>query len=646
MLMDNSRLWVVAHFVFGYYEEGQSQRDKRRLLQERLGNGDWSSSSVSGEFGEIIQESPNNIQNKYGYLKSELNNLAREEDRQKQELKKDLESIFSGISQEELYSKKHFNREYLSQKNNQKRESIENGIYSFLDDLEEISNDTDYNFLRLEEVYDSTESDMIKELEEFADTLSARGWHRRAIQDIPQWMRHSDNRLQYLQSINDRSVSEAVYVFFLQDITIDVEDDLRRLSGQNVIDIISPGEIDIDELRERYPYDDVDEVEFYPDDSDVEAPSSDRRESISELLDNSTTILVKSEGYRSFGMKEKAYDRLSRFLDCCSYGNSLSYIEDPQYTHRLYYMRWTPDGEGSHMTGFQDGRSNSEIRDYSFSRVEDALSTIDMETPLAERLKRGLHHYRKGNNAVREEDKIVYYIAAMESLLSASNTYKREIVDKAISIGGVYDTNSVRARFETAYRARNSSIHAGYNLHSSESLAHFLRHRVGEIIYKIINILKQESSKTISDFISEEKDRNRSFRKNQMETLSKYNINTNSTYKFNTTKETEYYKSWITGAYIFHDTGVDIIPRITISGIDTDINKSKDIQMGPEENISFSVKEGNRRIIFRDAFISRKSSFASIHNLFDYTDTLNTTARDFGLQWINQDPHYIEECQK
>jgi hypothetical protein len=309
-------------------------------------------------------------------------------------------------------------------------------------------------------------------------------------------------------------------------------------------------------------------------------------------------------------------------------------------------MRWTPDGEGSHMTGFQDSRPNSEIRDHSFSRVEDALSTIDVETPLAERLKRGLHHYRKGNNAVHEEDKIVYYIAAMESLLSASNTYKREIVDEAIAIGDVYDTNSIRARFETAYRARNSSIHAGYNSHSSESLAHFLRHRVGEIIYKIINGLKWESSKTISDFISEEKDRNRNFRKDQIETLSKYDLNTNSTYKFNAIKETKYYKSWIIGAYIFQDTGTEIIPRITISGIDTDVNESKDIQMGPEEHISFSTEEGNTRIIFIDTFIPRKFSFVSIHDLFDYTDTLNTTASDFELQWISQDPHYIEESKK
>jgi hypothetical protein len=338
MSMDNSRLWVLAYLVFAHYEKGQSQQDKRQLLQERLGNGDWSSSTVSGEFSEIIKESPNSIQNGYRYLNDDLNNLAREEGKQKQELKDNLDSILTGISREKSYSNQYFTREYLSQRNKQERESIEDGLHSFLDELDKHSNDTEYRFSRLEEACDQTELDVVKELEEFADILSARGWHRRAIRDIPQWLRHSDDRLEYLRSINSRTVSEAVYVFFLQDVTIDIKDDLHGIAGINIIDIIIPGEIDIDELRERYPYDDVDEVEFYPDDSDLEPPSSDRRESISELLTNSTTILVRSEGYMSFGMTEKAYDRLSRFLDCCSYGNSLSYIEDPQYTHRLYYI--------------------------------------------------------------------------------------------------------------------------------------------------------------------------------------------------------------------------------------------------------------------------------------------------------------------
>ncbi|MFB6187835.1 MAG: hypothetical protein ABEI86_13340 [Halobacteriaceae archaeon] len=642
-MVDGSRFGELFYNIFRFHDYEESSIRAIQLLRRQLHQGRWQANEVTDRFNTIQGTTSRTRRPDAERVLSDLNELVRDESNQKEAIESDLQDAIGDVSLEELHSKSHFLQEYVAQKNNKRRESIQDSLDAILEEAEQEIRDAGFEFSALRQRYESgSEEEVVSKLREFYNYLRSKGWHPRDLQDRITPLRMADDQLEFLQRLHKRDATSATFVFFLP--TTEVESYFGNVG--DIKEIVPPGTYDIDDLKEVYPYDDIPAPEFFPDESDYSPPSPDpdedlspkereeyveqvkerhEKKRVSYQLKNATAVVIEVEGYGTHGRTEEALDVLSQFFDSYSYSNSLSYAEDPHYTDRLHYLQWLPNGNSrSSLSSKTDQVSDVAIQERDIESVKHILNACKSSSGLADNLRRGLHLYRKANLMHRDEDRIIYYIASLETISSTDNTYREEVIDNIIVISGLYDISETRDRLEAAYRARNSSIHAGVQIDEADSLAEFLRLRVKRSLYRLAQCIQDTEATDISDFIDYASTLKQRRRKKLKLHLSRNGFNTGSVYKFDTKHETEYHTLDIRGCYIFIDSGTDIIPRLTISHMEAyDFGEH---EIPPSGRYAISVKEGDSLLTFHDIHIPQKAGVASTSNFFRYISPINLTA--------------------
>lgn len=642
-MVDESRFGELFYNIFRFHEYEESSIRTIQLLRRQLHQGRWQSSEVTDRFKTICGATSRTRRPDAQQVLSDLNDLARDEIRQKEAMESKLRDATGDVSLGKLHAKGHFLQEYVAQKNDERRTSIQDSLDTILKDAEQEIREAGFEFDGLQQRYeDGREEELVTELRKFYNHLRSKGWHHRDLQDTTTSLPMVDDQLEFIRRLQGLDATSATFVFFLP--TTEVESHSKNIGG--IKEIVPPGTYNLDNLKDIYPYDDISKPEFFPDESEYSPPIPDpdeelgaeeREEYIQQIkerkdkekvayqLKNATAVITTVKGYGTHGRTQKALDILSRFFDSYSYSNSLSYAEDPHYTDRLYYLQWLPNGDTrSSLSSKTEPVSDISIRDSDIESVRYIMDACESVTGLADSLRRGLHLYRKANLMHRDEDRIIYYIASLEIISATDNTYREEVIDNIIAISGLYDISETRDRLETAYQARNSSIHAGVQIDEADSLAEFLRLRVKRSLYRLAQCIQDTEATDISDFIdyaSILKQRRRTKLKSY---LSRNGFNIGSVYKFDTTNETEYHTLDIRGCYIFVDDGTDIVPRVTISHMEAyDFGEHN---ITPSGRSAIAVKMDDSLLTFHDIHISQKAGEASASNFFQYISPLNLTA--------------------
>lgn len=642
-MVDESRFGELFYNIFRFHEYEESSIRTIQLLKRQLHQGRWQSNEITDRFKTIRGATSRTRRPDAQQVLSDLNDLVRDEIRQKETMESNLRDATGDVSLGKLHSTEHFLQEYVAQKNDERRTSIQDSLDTILEDAEQEIRETGYELDRLQQRYeDGREEELVTELRKFYNYLRSKGWHHRDLQDIITSFRMADDQLEFLRRLYGLDATSATFVFFLP--TTKVESHSKCIGG--IKEIVPPETYDLGDLKEIYPYDDISEPEFFPDESEYSPPIPDpdkelgpeereeyierikerkEKEKVAYQLKNATAVITKVKGYGTHGRTQKALDILFRFFDSYSYSNSLSYAEDPHYTDRLYYLQWLPDGDKrSSLSSKTEPVSDVSIQDRDIESIRYIMEACESTTGLADSLRRGLHLYRKANLMHRDEDRIIYYIASLETISATDNTYREEVIDNIIAISGLYDISETRDQLETAYQARNSSIHAGVEIDEADSLAEFLRLRVKRSLYRLAQCIQDTGATDISDFIdyvSSLKQRRRTRLKSY---LSQNGFNIGSVYKFDTTNETEYHTLDIRGCYIFIDNGTDIVPRLTISHMEAyDFGEHN---IAPSGRSAITVKEDNSVLTFHDIHISQKAGEASASDFFQYISPINITA--------------------
>ncbi|SDD81294.1 hypothetical protein [Natrinema hispanicum] len=622
--MEDERFYQLCWMIFRHGERPDNIEYELDNFIRNIKDGRWSSATALSNFDTIASKLPSRNSENASQIKSELNSLVREENKQQSDIENQINSLLETQSLDGFHSTNHFLREYVSKVNSEKRASISADILSFLNNSKSSIKNLDYNLDSIENEYNSgNEENLVGELEEFVKTLSLKGWHPRSIRDLAQVIPAADDPFDYFDKIISKSPSESTYVFFIEGLHIPEE-----LSGPHYIDrVVPPGTYDIDDLKSANPYNDRDEVTFYSERTDHHDDLFDGKRDPEYLLDNSTTVFLKSKGYHAFGTNELAFDRLSKFLDSCSYANSLGNFEEPHTTNRLFYYRWDRDGTGYSSLAHSGSPSQTEeMPSILMSDLEYILGATGEESGLSDVLQRGLHLYRKGNNMNRDEDKIIYYIAALETLISTEGTYREETIDNVVLASGLYDINQNRDRLENAYRTRNWSIHAGVKDPAVDPLTDFLRHRVREILHQMGVCIKNDAAEIIPEFIKYMSVRKEHKYDDLKSDIQKSNLNINTPYKFTKLLKEEYFDIDIKGAYILQDIGEEIIPLVCIDEMNAYNLEEEGIH--PNRYFTFEVEESGSIIQFRELYFSQEMGDASAYDYFQYISPIELYPRD------------------
>ena len=623
-IMEDKRFYQLCWMTFRYGEMLDDIEYEIDALIREIKDGRWSSTAVLSDFNTIVGKLPDGNSENASQIKGKLNSLVREENKEQSNIEKDISSVLEGQSLDDFHSADHFLREYISEINSEKRAAISADILSFLNNSKSSIRNLDYDIESIENEYKSgNEESLIEELEEFVKILSLKGWHPRSIRDLAQVIPALDAPFDYFNKIISKAPSESTYVFFIEE--LDIPEELSGLPHINKV--IPPGTYDIDDLKSANPYTDRDEVTFHSKRTDHHDDLFDGKRDPEYLVDNTTIVILEVKGYRAFGKNELALDRLSKFIDSCSYANSLGNFEEPHSTNRLFYYRWDRDGTGySSLAHLGSSTQTEEMPSPLVNDLVFILDAIDEESGLSDVLQRGLHLYRKGNNMSRDEDKIIYYIAALETLISTEGTYREETIDNVMLASGLYDINQNRNRLENAYRTRNWSIHAGVKDPAVDPLSDFLRHRVREILYQMGVCIKNDAADIIPEFIEYVRGEKKSKYENLLFDIQKSNLNTDTPYKFRKKLEEEYFDVDIKGAYILQDTGEEIIPLVCIDEMSTYNLKEEGIH--PSRYFTFEIAESGSAIQFRELYFSHEMGDASAHDYFQYISPVELYPRD------------------
>lgn len=639
-MLSESRFWKLFYNVFTFRESEAPPLQTIQLMKRDLRQGKWNSRDLAKKYRRIRKSASRLRRPDAKDVFSELESLIEDESEQKSDFKCDLQKIMCGVDLDEFSSEKHFLREYLEEKNKERRIAIRDALMDILEESEEEIREKDYDFDSLREKYENgSEEEVVRLLRDLYDYLYRQGWHHRDLSDLTQHMRFHDDYLEFLREILEKESFDATFVFFLPNLKVEEE----HTDVGSIKRLAPPGTYDINGLRDLYPYGDVDESEFSPnksnhspvkpdwegdlDENAKERLERDRRQKdISYQLSHSSMIVLEATGFHTYARTERAFELLSEFLDACSYKSSLSRVEDPQYLDRAFYLHWRPDGEiYTTLSSRADSSSPIRIRESDILSARHMLDAINSDSELSDNLRRGLHLYRKANNMYREEDKLVYYIASLETIASPGQTYMDETISNLCTIASLYDIPENRDLIKDAYEARNSSIHAGVKPDQAESLADFLRMQLSKGLTQLAHCIHNTECKTVPEFVSLTQEAREEYNKRLRIELQGNSLYTNTVYKFNTTIEEKNFDIDLQGCYGFIDVGGEIVPRITISSLKCE--NYQDDHVSSTGHRSITVRESGLDLTFYNVHIPRQAGVASANGFFQYISPLNVTAQ-------------------
>jgi hypothetical protein len=625
--MDQDTFIATFRRCFDYPDPTEFTTKQIDQLENQVTADQWSSKKVLDDFEALYSDLKNQQRNHITDARQPLIELREKERDQRKNIRQALSTALSGSLDPISVTVNEFINVCLSQLNQDERQQVQEQMKDGLSDLRvglyEDSFDAD-TFRRI--YWDDGEDELEETFLELYQYLRQRGWHRRDLHDIGHrigiFHEDFDQLFEWIADLANRKRNERTYVFFVSGLQV-----LEEIHRDDYIYAIAPsGELQVDDLVDIYPYDDINELDLH------EMPGPENEPTIAEMLEEKTLIAFPIEAYGTYGGRDRALERLSEILDLFSYSHSTSQVQEPHFRDKAKYLVWRDNGE-SRCTPASVTESGWEatLFEWDIHRIfEKLVPASQHDSPLSTKLARGLHFFRKGNNTRRDIDTIIYYIACLETITRVGRVYRDEVIEKGLLLGKVResDMETFRKALQRIYEFRNEALHAGLRQVDTRGEVDLMRGILKTALEELAEAINEESVDSIPEFLSYFRAKKQATYEDWLAKIDGDGFEVDRAYAFTGTMYNveDDVKGDVTGEVEFVEDGQFITPTVTID----DLDKAEDFEFGEGLAIEATVQEKSMRI---DSIRENNLTVMSINQgSFSETDPWQSIFKDYTMQ--------------
>ena len=211
--------------------------------------------------------------------------------------------------------------------------------------------------------------------------------------------------------------------------------------------------------------------------------------------------------------RKSAFKELSRATDYLSLYYPTRYIEEP--TFGVHYLLWNIT-KNKLLIGKKAGITFEIWINDELSNFMDIYTfPLGNSTDIEGRLSKAIHFFRKGNCSVRDEDKFLMYVIAMESLLTAKEMRKTDLLKKRLNnilLVSKKNEKKFKELVGELYEIRGLIVHEGvtakFKLKNGkpkdlEVETKNLREITKQTILYVADIVKSSPCETLADVLTE-----------------------------------------------------------------------------------------------------------------------------------------------
>jgi len=449
----------------------------------------WSSNKVFSRLGSLYSDLDNNQQQLISSEHQNLQSLYTAEESDRSSLKSQFKNTVHSRSEEVIEQQSdRLLRRVIAAKNESRRQSTKSNLVSALETLQSDLESTDSDLTSAKiAIATGDEARLSNELSDFSHVLERRGWDEDDLESlIEDEINKCKRPVEFLEKLEHRTTATFDFLVFLPIVTVNS----NYTANQSDFEINAAGELDVNDL---------------PNANMMTNAASGLLSSIQETLDNEASIEFQIEAWESEEAKKKASDKVSQFLDSCAGIHQAAYLEDLQYQSSFRYMVWRSDQtRPPFISMFRDPDMPASLSKKQLEHIDEFYSTVQSQSPLANRLSRAVHYFRKGNIAYRNVDATVNYIACLETLTTDSNSVRDDIYTNALQFGRVIPSaeNQIIDILDQLYRVRNAALHSGSNKTIDDSDISLVQSLLSTIIWDMVHFLEQNGPGTLADYIN------------------------------------------------------------------------------------------------------------------------------------------------
>lgn len=591
--MDQDTFIAAFRRCFDYPDPSEFTTEQIDQLENQVTADQWSSKKVLDDFEALYSDLTKQQRRHIKDARQPLIELREKERDHQKDIRQALDTTLSSSIDPVSVTVNEFINVCLSQLNKDDRRQVQEQLEESLDDLRQDlyvdSFDAD-TFRRLYRDGDEEELEAI--FLNLYQYLRQRGWHRRDLQNLGNRIgllyEDFDEIFERIADLADQERAERTYVFFVSG--LQVVEEVHR--DDYVYAIVPPGELQLNDLIDIYPYDDVDELDIH------EIPGPDDEPTVSEQLVEKTLIAFPIEAFATYGGRERALERLSEILDLFSYSHSISQVQEPHFQKKAKYLVWHDNGE-SRCTPASVTESGWEatLFEWDIDRIfEKLVPASQHDSPLSTKLIRGLHFFRKGNNSRRDIDTIIYYIACLETITGIGRVYRDEVIEKGLLLGKVRksDMETFSEAVERIYQFRNEALHAGLRQVDTRGEVDMMRGMLKRALEEMAEAINEEGVESMPEFLSYFQAKKQATYEEWLDKIEQDGFEVDTAYSFTGTmyNAEDDVKGDVGGEIEFVEDGQFITPSVTIKELD----KEEEFEFGEGLAIEATVEEKSMRI--------------------------------------------------
>jgi len=596
-------------------------------LENQVTADQWSSKKVLDDFEALYSDLRHQQRYHISDARQPLIELREKERDQRKNIRQALNTALSSSLDPVSVTVNEFINVCLSQINQDERHQVQEQLKDALVDLRRDLYEDSFDADTFRRIYRDDDEDELEEtFLELYQYLRQRGWHRRDLHDLGHriglFQEDFEQLFEWIADLANRERNERTYVFFVSGLQV-----LEEIHREDYVYAITPpGELQVDDLIDIYPYDDVNELDLH------EMPGPEDEPTIAEMLEEKTLIAFPVEAFGTYGGRDRALERLSEILDLFSYSHSTSQVQEPHFQEKAKYLVWHDNGE-SRCTPASVTESGWEatLFEWDIDRIfEKLVPASQHDSPLSTKLTRGLHFFRKGNNSRRDIDTIIYYIACLETITGVGRVYRDEVIEKGLLLGKVRksDMETFREALQRIYEFRNEALHAGVRQVDTRGEVDVMRGILKTALEELAEAINEGGVESIPEFVSYFRANKQATYEDWLDKIDRDGFEVDKAYSFTGTmyNAEDDVKGDVAGEIEFVEDGQFITPTVTIEELD----KAEDFEFG--EGLAIEATVGGKSVRV-DSIRENSLTVMSINQgSFSETDPWQTIFKEYTMQ--------------
>jgi hypothetical protein len=578
---------------FDYPDSSDFTTEQIDQLENQVAADQWSSKRVLDGFETLYSDLTKQQRRNIKDVRQPLIELRQKERDQRKDIRQALDTALSSSLDPVSVTVNEFINVCLSQLNQDGRRQAQEQLEESLDDLRQDLYADSFDADTFRRLYrDGDKEGLEAAFLNLYQYMRQRDWHRRDLHDLGNRIgllyEDFDEIFEWIADLADQERTERTYVFFVSGLQI--LEEVHR--DDYVYAIVPPGELQLNDLINIYPYDDVDELDIH------EMPGPDDEPTVSEQLEEKTLIAFPIEAFATYGGRERALERLSEILDLFSYSHSISQVQEPHFQEKAKYLVWHDNGESrSTPASVTESGWEATLFEWDIDRIfEKLVPASHHDSPLSTKLTRGLHFFRKGNNSRRDIDTIIYYIACLETITGVGRVYRDEVIEKGLLLGKVResDMETFREALERIYQFRNEALHAGLRQVDTRGEVDMMRGMLKRALEEMAEAINEEGVESMPEFLSYFRTKKQATYEEWLDKIEEDGFEVDTAYSFTGTmyNAEDDVKGDVGGEIEFMEDGQFITPSVTIK----ELNKEEEFEFGEGLAIEAAVEEKSMRI--------------------------------------------------